>query len=649
MKIQVLPQTLINQIAAGEVVVNMASVVKELVENSIDAGATRIEIELANELRDLVIADDGGGMTRDDAELALQRHATSKIREPEDLFNLHTRGFRGEALPSIASVSRMEIQTRPPSELSGTRIVVEGGRIEKIEAAGCPPGTRISVRDLFYNTPARRKFLKTPVSEMNDIMRTLTRQALAAHQVGFRVARDGEGKLTLKTGEPRAERFLAFAGNVQRKDLLDLHFERETPGGNIVVTGFLVHPQHNRGNRSSQFLFVNGRPFMAKSVSASIEQACRGFIMVQRFPVFCVFIDVPAGEVDINVHPTKDEVRFRDERSVAGACYHAARNALEASGYVPELKLSDDVKPVDAANDLRSREGSVFPSRAGAQESFLSSPEMLVNRAFEKKRARDLQDTDWTRLAEHRLDAQPSSPEFAPAVTSAEEDLQLRLDHTTGETKAPSKPEPVSAGPGEKADPDFWNKPYAPEPLGQIAWTYVVVRFGDDLLLVDQHAAHERIRYLELAARQTQTASQPLLVPQTIDVSAGRVHLMEKLIPVLRELGFDAEPFGGRTWQITAVPADLANADAEAMIGDLLDEMEDGRKAAGIDDLRQRILIRAACHSSIRAGHSLSLEEMTELLRLMRVHQLSFTCPHGRPTVVRLAKGELDRKFGRLH
>ncbi len=649
MKIQVLPQTLINQIAAGEVVVNMASVLKELVENSIDAGATRLDIELGNDLRDLVIADDGEGMSRDDAELALQRHATSKIRTPGDLFDLRTRGFRGEALPSIASVSRLEIQTRPPAELSGTRIVVEGGRIETIEPVGCPPGTRISVRDLFYNTPARRKFLKGTVGGMNDIMRTLTRQALAAHDIGFRVSRDGEPKLLLKSGEPRDERFLAFAGNVGRQDLLDLHFERETSGGSVSVTGYLVHPRHSRGNRSSQFLFLNGRPFVAKSVSAAIEQACRGFIMTQRFPVFCVFIEVPAGEVDVNVHPTKDEVRFRDERAVAGTCYHAARNALEGSGYVPELGIGAEQSEGIAPGLPNPQTAFVPPARAATQESFLTSPDLLVRRAFEKKRARDLQSADWAELAGKRLDAQPASPAFAPAVTSAGEDLRPRLDHTTGESRVPSRGEPVSAGPGEKPDPGFWDKPYDPEPLGQIAWTYIVVRFGDDLLLVDQHAAHERIRYLELAARQTRTASQPLLVPQSIEVSAGRAHLMERLLPVLRDLGFDAEPFGGRTWQITAVPADIANADAASLVADLLDDLEDDRKAASVDDLRQRILVRAACHSSIRAGHDLSLAEMAELLRLMRAHRLSFTCPHGRPTVMRLAKGELDRKFGRLH
>lgn len=643
MKIQVLPQTLINQIAAGEVVVNMASVVKELVENSIDAGARSIDVELSEDLRDLVVADDGGGMGRDDAELALQRHATSKIRTSDDLFNLSTRGFRGEAIPSIASVSRMEIATRTPESLAGTRVAVEGGRIERIESVGCPPGTRIAVRDLFFNTPARRKFLKSDVAEMNDIVRTLVRQALAAHAVGFRVVRGGETRLSLKAGDTLAERFLALAGNVERADLLELHGE-----GAVGVRGYLVQPQHARGNRSSQYLFVNGRPFSCRSIAASIEQACRGFIMIGRFPAFCVFVDVPAGEVDINVHPTKEEVRFRNERAVAGACYHAARAVLEGRGYVPEMTLGA-AAPEAAPGVLRVETAYLPPPRAAVQETFLTSPELLVNRAFEKKRARDLQQADWAALAQGSLAAQPSAPEFAPALAPAIDEPRLRLDNTTGEAAVDAGHQPISAGPGEKPEPDFWNKPFDPEPLGQIAWTYIVVRFGDDLLIVDQHAAHERIRYLELQARAARTESQSLLVPQTVDVPAGKGHLFDRLLPALRETGFDLEPFGGRTWQIVAVPADLSAVDAAAMVADLLDEFEDRGSAEAVEELRQRILVRAACHSSIRAGHVLSTEEMAELLRLMRVHRLSFTCPHGRPTVVRLAKGELDRKFGRLH
>ena len=283
MRIKVLPQTLINQIAAGEVVVRMANVVKELVENSIDAGARHVEVLIANDAHDVEVRDDGCGMSREDAELALQRHATSKIRSFEDLMCVQTRGFRGEAVPSIASVSRLEMQTRERQELSGTRVQVEGGRIQRIESFGCPPGTRFIVRDLFYNTPARRKFLKSKVSEVNAILATITRQALASPQVGFQVERDGREVLSLPPDQPQKERFASVLGSQVKREPLMLDFGRE----NIHVTGVMAHPHDARGDRRSQFFFVNGRPFVSKQLTAALEQACRGFVMIGKFPIVC--------------------------------------------------------------------------------------------------------------------------------------------------------------------------------------------------------------------------------------------------------------------------------------------------------------------------------------------------------------------------
>ncbi|MCB2154053.1 DNA mismatch repair endonuclease MutL [bacterium] len=636
MTIRVLPQTLINQIAAGEVVVNMASVLKEMVENSIDAGATHIDIELANDLRDMTIADDGCGMDRDDAELSLQRHATSKIRTTEDLFAIQTRGFRGEALASIAAVSRLELQTRRHEDLSGTRVVVEGGAIERIEGAGCPAGTRIIVRDLFFNTPARRNFLKTPVGEFNAALRTLVRQALAAHEVGVRVVKDDKVHLDLPVGQSLADRFKALMGSQVEHGLLELAFDRPP----ARVRGYLARPLSSRSDRRSQYLFVNDRPFSSKQIAAAIEQACRGFIMIGRFPIFCVFIDVPPEEVDINVHPTKEEVRFRNERSIAGACYHAARLALEEHGHVPNMQLGDEQGPQPAEQE----------SRPAQDPAFFTSPEALVARAFERKRAREVQ-SDWIGLAAQQEDFQPRAPEFAPALGPAER-VSAEEPEADAEPTAPppkhSAQSPIAAGPGERPEPNFWRQGYEPEPLGQIANTYIVVRFGPDLLLVDQHAAHERIRFIELQQRSAEISSQTLLVPETFDVPADRRAAMETLAPALQNLGFEVEEFGGSTWSITGVPSDLQKVDPKSLILDLLDEFESAPRINRVADLREKILIRAACHSAIRAGQRLTAMEMEELLRLMRQHQLSFTCPHGRPTVIRLAKDELDKQFKRI-
>jgi DNA mismatch repair protein MutL len=628
MRIQVLPQTLINQIAAGEVVVNMASVVKELVENALDAEATRIELALSDDMLDMEIADDGIGMDRDDAELALQRHATSKIRTAEDLIQLLTRGFRGEAMPSIASVSRMEILTRPREAVAGTRLQVEGGSIERIESVGCPAGTRIRVRDLFYNTPARRKFLKSPTSEWNAVVHTVVRQALAAPSVGFQVTKGEQPGVQFPPGQDVGARFADLLGSRLRGELLPLSFER----GDCRVMGVMAPPsESNRGDRRSEYLFVNGRPFSSKTITAAIEQACRGFLLTGRFPMFAIFINVPATEVDINVHPTKEEVRFRDERHVAGTCHHAVRGALEATAVVPSLDIGPTTAPAAAPTQRPSAPVvNVDPPMPG----FFSSPEALVRRAFEAKQRRE-QQTDWVGVA---LDAQRDQAPPADAVELAPK----------GATR--QRLQPVAAGPGEKPDVEFWNRPYEPEPLGQVALTYIVAVYGDDLLIIDQHAAHERLKYLEFAeSLQRGSEVQTLLVPATIELGASQAALLERLVPRLAELGFEVEPFGGRSYQIRAVPADLVRLNPEAILQDMMDDLEESRGTASLDDLRDRLLIRAACHGSIRGGQALSVAEMRELLRLMRVHRLSFTCPHGRPTIIRLARHDLDRRFGRLH
>jgi DNA mismatch repair protein MutL len=629
MHIQVLPQTLINQIAAGEVAVNMASVVKELVENALDADAKQIEIALSDNMLDMEISDDGIGMDRDDAELALQRHATSKIRSSEDLVQLMTRGFRGEAIPSIASVSRMEILTRPRDAVAGTRVQVEGGSIERIESVGCPAGTRIRVHDLFYNTPARRKFLKSPTSEWNAVVQTVVRQALAAPDVGFLVSKGGQAGVQFPPGQDFSARFADLLGSRLSGDLVSFFHQR----GECSVSGVIAPPtEASRGDRRYEYLFVNGRPFSSKSITAAIEQACRGFLLTGRFPMFAIFITVPPTDVDINVHPTKEEVRFRDERHVAGTCHHAVRNALEATTVVPSVAVDSYVPPAP----VTTQAFTAASPEAGAppMPAFFSSPEALVRRAFEGKQRRE-QQADWVGVA---MDAESEKSPSKDAV-------ELEPDGPARE-----RLKPVAAGPGEKPESEFWNRPYLPEPLGQVALTYIVAVYGDDLLVIDQHAAHERLKYLEFAESLGKGGEvQTLLVPPTIEIGASQAALLEKLVPTLAELGFEVEAFGGRSYMIRTVPADLVRINPEAILTDLLDDMEENRGRASLDDLRDRLVIRAACHGSIRGGQALSIEEMSELLRLMRVHRLSFTCPHGRPTIIRLSRHDLDRRFGRLH
>jgi DNA mismatch repair protein MutL len=652
MRINVLPQTLINQIAAGEVVVNMASVIKELVENSLDAGATSIVVELSGDLRDAVVTDDGCGMERDDAEMCLQRHATSKIRDARDLFELRTRGFRGEALPSIASVSRVEIVTRPAPQLSGTRLLVEGGAISLIESAGCPPGTRIAVRELFFNTPARRKFLKTSVGELNAVTRTLVRQALAAPDVGIRLVREGEELLDLPRGQGLADRFESICGGRVEHGLLEVE---GAAGEELSVSGLVAQPMSTRGDRRSQYLFVNGRPFSSKTIAAAIEQAGRGFVMVGRFPIYCLFIGVAPGAVDFNVHPTKEEVRFENERAVASACYHAVRAAYESAGYVPDASLADDAPTAPPPPAIPPP-----PVQPGVPD-FFTSPAAIVARAFERKRAAEGQ-RDWLVDAAKAEPYQPVARGFEPALDPAvqpargadetappavEPDPLARRVLERGAVEGAAR-RPVAASSGERPDHVFWQRPYDAEVLGQIARRYIVARYGEDLLVIDQHAAHERLRFLELAARSGRVASQPLLVPVVVEAGAAARSAVQALVPHLRAIGFDLEPSSPSTWQVTAVPADLARFDVAALLLDVIDDVEEVPSLDRLEEVREKVMIRAACHSSIRGGDELSTAEMSELLRLMRRHRLSFTCPHGRPTIVRLSLEELDKLFKRI-
>jgi len=662
--IRILSQQLINQIAAGEVIVNMASVVKELVENSIDANSTSIEVSLSKDLLNLRIQDDGIGMNEEDAELSLQRHATSKISAVDDLFDLQTRGFRGEAVPSIASVSRLELKTRRHQDNSGTRVVVNGGRIEKIEPTGCPKGTSFDIRDLFFNTPARRKFLKTTQREMNTIMKTIVRQSLAAPHIGFRVERDNEVVLDLPTNQGLEDRFLQLQGSRIKDPLLPVQYDRLIQSEKddeeqlIRVRGFIAHPHSSRGDRSAQYLFVNSRPFSQKQITASIEQACRGFLMVGRFPIYCLFIEVPGSQVDFNVHPTKEEVRFTNERAITGAAYRAVREPLEAHQLVPDVEIEEGKKGTETFTQQPRQSAPPKPRFQDDGEDFMQSPSALIRKAFEKKQAREVQ-TDLTQeIAKHQADADSQSQNHSPDQI---ENHQLNLD---GDKLSLSQSEAIPdakeserisvpyAGITENKDHDFWLKPDEPVVLGQLALTYVVAKYGEDLLVIDQHAAHERLRFLELRLRAEQMneglSAQMMLVPQTFDVASEQASLLAEALDDFKQCGFELEQFGGSTWSINSVPVVLERLDPVAVVQDVLDDLQQQGKSNRIENLRDQILIRTACHSSIRGGHYLTQNEMQELLVLMKRHKLSFTCPHGRPTIIRLSKDQLEKQFGRL-
>ncbi len=618
MAIRVLPQTLINQIAAGEVIARMASVAKELVDNSIDAGASRVEVDLSADARSIEVRDDGAGMDRDDAEMSLQRHATSKIATLADLVELATRGFRGEALASIAAVARMEVQTRRREDLDGTRIVVEGGVIHRIEPVGCPPGTRIVARDLFFNTPARLKFLKSASSEAQAVAAILTRLALAASDVGMAFRRDGEEQFSHPPGQILEERFASILGSALTAPLVPIRHER----GEMVVSGAIAPPSCTRGDRRYQFLFVNGRPFGSRSLTASLEQAFRGHIMVQRYPIAAVMISLPPSEVDFNVHPAKEEVRFQDEREVAGAIYRAVEAAVVA-GAGRGVSVGGAIHP-----------GAVEVPASPALPGFFRTPESFVTRGLTGSPSGHQR--DWVAEAKRLGVAPQATGADRPAAAGA----PMVLRHADDSL--------ISAGPGEVPDPEFWSDPHEVEVLGQIAQTYIVARHGRDMLVVDQHAAHERLVYLRLARRDWTMESQTLLVPVHVELPSNLAGAVAGAVPILAGMGFDLEQSGARSWAVREVPADLDGADIASLLMDLVADIESGARDDSLARRRDRILIRAACHSAIRAGQTLAPTQMIDLIDQMRRERLAFCCPHGRPTIVRVAEGELERWFKRV-
>ena len=648
--IRVLPELLVNKIAAGEVIVRPASVVKELVENGIDAGATRIVVEVGNDCRDIRVSDDGSGITREDARLALVRHATSKITEFDDLWALETRGFRGEALASIAAVSRMQILTRRRGEVAGTRVSAEGAGEALVEAAGAPEGTEIRVRELFFNTPARLKFLKSPTRELQAILAILTRQALIRPEIGFAVVGDKGTLMDLPPSQPWDERVAMLLGSGTRENLLQVDAERHE----VRVRGFILRPAVTRKDRRHQFFFVNGRPVTSRGLSFVLQEAYRGVIMVQRFPIVVLDIVAPAGEVDINVHPTKEEVRFRRESLVNGAVHRAVRERLQRANLLPTIQFEGDAAAGDEI-PYASHKGATQADLLGAApESGFGGPSPVIPVDFGIFTGRGAAPDARTLSGMERQaeDFARSSQEFDEASATQAHGAQTAAASAAG---GECDVRPVSSSVrrlGEQRDSLAEPHPLErlgqlPQPMGQIALCYIVAQAGDDLLLIDQHAAHERLLYLRFSEMRSVPPTQSLLIPVSVDVPASATPYMQRILPVMAALGMQTEHFGGQTFIVQSVPADLPNMDPSVVIADLLDDFEALGKVEEVDVLRDRIVTRMACRSAVKAGQVLQREEMSALIRDIVSARLAFTCPHGRPTMVLLTRDQLDRQFKR--
>ncbi len=592
-RIRRLPDHLVDRIAAGEVVERPASVVKELVENALDAGAGRIGVTMEDGGRRLILVeDDGHGMEPAELPLALERHATSKLAD-ERLVVIDTLGFRGEALPSIAAVARLRLTSRPPAAESAWRLEVEAGRPGRLEPAAGGPGTRVEVRDLFFNLPARLKFLKSERSENAAALEVVRRLAMAAPAVSFRLLQDGRRTLDLEAvGDGAEEAVLARIGPLMGRDFTTHSFRVEAEREGIRLVGYAGLPTLSRNHTRQQYLFVNGRPVQDRLLRACLRAAYSDLLFRDRHPVAALFLRLPSERVDVNVHPQKSEVRFREPELVRGLVIGALKRALAEHGHRSAVTLT--------ATPLATV-GSPPPASHGT--GFAPPPRQ---RAF-------------TGLAE------------APSGYAA-----------VAETVAAQAPAaPVDGGP-------------AAGPLGrvraQILDSYILAETADGLVIVDQHAAHERIVYegLKTQLREGGVARQLLLVPEVVELEESERAILLEHAPALAELGIVVEAFGGGAVIVREVPALLGRAgDLADLLRDVAQELESCGEALSLRENLDRVLATVACHGSIRAGRRLSVAEMDALLRQIERTPYSAQCNHGRPTYVTLDRRGLERLFAR--
>ena len=591
MPIHVLPPDVSSMIAAGEVTERPASVVKELIENSLDAGATEISIELRGGGVDLIrVVDNGVGIARDEAELAFQRFATSKLVDPSDLGSIATLGFRGEALPSIAAVSHATMVTRPPAETSGTRVEVSEGRVVGNSPEGAAPGTSVTVRQLFRNVPARRKFLRSAAAEAGRTQTLVARYTLAYPTVRFSMrVEDSEVIVSTGSGDAR-EAVAAVYGAAVAEAMLELASPGPPDGGRAPrVSGMIAPGSVSRSNRNQVTIFVNGRWVQNRMLSYALQEAYHGFLPERRYPVAVVEVAMPYGDVDVNVHPGKSEVRFRHEGSVFAALQQAVRQTLTAHSPVPELGAASVPRPSPAQPAVEHSFWPVGPP--GASVGGEPEPQAVVG--------------------------QPVRHE----------------DHGTGPVLATPSLAPSAALPSLRV-------------LGQVQSTYIAAEGPDGVYLIDQHAAHERVLFERVKAEALAGAPevQGLMEPVTIALDHRQSELLEAHGELVRQMGFQVEPFGGSAYILRGVSTLIGQSDPARSFLDVLDLMSEG---GGFESWEDRAAYSIACHGAIRAGKTLTTEEMAELGRQLEGCEQPHTCPHGRPTMIHMSSARLEREFGR--
>ena len=618
-KIRVLADHVANQIAAGEVVERPASVAKELVENSIDAGATRVTIEIeAGGRRLLKVSDDGEGMVRDDAILAFERHATSKIRLTEDLAAIGTLGFRGEALASIASVARVELVTCTEEAKAATRVTIEGGRMRDVKDAAHPRGTTIIVRDLFFNIPARRKFLRSEATETYHLTNLVTHYALAHPEIAFTFVNNGREMVRAAPAKDLRERAYQIFGEEFLENLLEVN------GGEsqvASVSGYVSAPRDRRTSRDSQYLFVNRRFVRDRMIGRSLSEAYRSILPHGVYPAALLFVETPLEEVDVNVHPAKTEVRFRRQAAVADAVREAVRAALASANYVQAQEreqehVSFDVPEVQ--EQVATATAAVSSITPQPRIEFIPTPPPPMPPPIE-----------------------PSGDEIARDI-----DAMIQSAQTAKSVDLP----PLNSAEKftREVTPESLSKNI--RPLGQLDESFIIATDDEGLLLIDQHVAHERILFDKYRALEAErrSESQQLLVPETFDLTPAQAAVFDELAPELENYGFELMRLSGRTVAIKAAPADLPASEARNMLAELLDTVDTEKKSTARDTLRDEIAASLACHAAIKVNMPLAPEKMHWLIDRLLQTSSPTTCPHGRPVILRLKRRDILKGFHRI-
>ena len=662
-KIAVLDQNTIDKIAAGEVVERPSSVVKELVENAIDAGATAVTVEITDGGKKLIrITDNGSGMEEEQIPLAFLRHATSKIEKVEDLEHIASLGFRGEALSSIAAVSQVELITKTPSAISGNRYVIEGGMEHSLEELGAPEGTTFLVRNLFYNTPARSKFLKSDSTEANYIHTLMEQLALSHPEISFKYIQNKQVKLHTSGNYSVRDVIYSVYGRDIAKALLEVEWENSF----MKITGFVGKPEIARGNRSFENYYINGRYVKNNIITKAIENAYKGFLMQHKFPFVSLRMEMEGNDLDVNVHPAKREVRFAREQEVYDAVYDTVHTALTRREMIPKVTLGTDepvkkeaketVKSATVPEPFEQKRREQFYKASAAKSLVRESPVFTpLEETFFEGTLKKNQELDEAKSRQAAVP--PSKPEKEPEEKPGikpEINTEIRSE-IKPEEKQPELRQPELSEPKPKQLELFEEKLLSPQSrsrirmIGQVFDTYWLAQFEDKFYIIDQHAAHEKIYYERLVRkfREHSIDSQYLTPPLIVSLNMQEEEVLNANRDYFEKFGFEIEHFGGREYCISAVPSNLYGLTEEELFLEMLDQLESDHSKDTLDIFASR-LATMACKEAVKGNNRLSMEEAEKLLDELMTLENPYHCPHGRPTIISMTKTEMEKKFKRI-